>query len=128
MTTGLPIVRVPVLSKTIVSSVEIFSRMSPPLISKPFRAPSEVPTWKGHDPCLVADHSSATHFRQEVFLTATDLNACRLVYVHTKAQTTFQHPVRKLKLCSDDRCEEVLDYGQLHMTAKANTIPERQLE
>ena len=44
VTTGRPIVRVPVLSKTTVSRVCARSKTSPPLISNPCLAPSEVPT------------------------------------------------------------------------------------
>ena len=41
---GLPVVRVPVLSKTTVSSLWTFSKTSPPLINSPRSAPIPVPT------------------------------------------------------------------------------------
>ncbi len=44
VTTGVPRVRVPVLSKITVVSWYAFSRLSPPLISMPFSAPRPVPT------------------------------------------------------------------------------------
>lgn len=44
VTVGLPIVNVPVLSNTIVLTVENLSKILPPRKSSPFVAPSEVPT------------------------------------------------------------------------------------
>lgn len=44
VTTGLPSVRVPVLSNTIVLTIENFSNILPPRKSNPLLAPSEVPT------------------------------------------------------------------------------------
>lgn len=44
LTTGLPIVRVPVLSNTIVFTAENFSKTFPPRSSSPLVAPNEVPT------------------------------------------------------------------------------------
>lgn len=44
VTTGLPIVRVPVLSNTIVFTIENFSKIFPPRKSSPLFAPNEVPT------------------------------------------------------------------------------------
>ncbi len=41
---GSPLVKVPVLSKTIVSSLWAVSKLSPPLIKIPFSAPLPVPT------------------------------------------------------------------------------------
>jgi hypothetical protein len=46
VTTGLPIVRVPVLSNTTEFTIENFSRTFPPRKSSPLVAPNEVPTWK----------------------------------------------------------------------------------
>mmetsp|Transcript_23783 Transcript_23783/g.44689 ORF Transcript_23783/g.44689 Transcript_23783/m.44689 type:complete len:233 (-) Transcript_23783:1643-2341(-) len=43
-TSGLPMVRVPVLSKTTAVTLASFSKQSPPLISTPFLAPTPVPT------------------------------------------------------------------------------------
>lgn len=45
VTTGLPTVRVPVLSNTTVFTMANFSRMFPPRKSSPLLAPKEVPTW-----------------------------------------------------------------------------------
>lgn len=45
VTTGLPTVRVPVLSNTTVFTIANFSRMFPPRRSKPLLAPKEVPTF-----------------------------------------------------------------------------------
>lgn len=45
VTTGRPTVRVPVLSNTIVSIDETFSRISPPRMRRPLRAPRDVPTY-----------------------------------------------------------------------------------
>ena len=44
VTTGLPIVRVPVLSNTTAFTMANFSRMFPPRKSNPLLAPKEVPT------------------------------------------------------------------------------------
>lgn len=49
VTTGLPIVRVPVLSNTMVLTIENLSNISPPRHSIPLVAPNEVPTWKMFD-------------------------------------------------------------------------------
>lgn len=45
VTTGLPIVRVPVLSNTIVFTIANLSKILPPRHSSPLVAPNEVPTW-----------------------------------------------------------------------------------
>jgi len=45
VTTGLPTVRVPVLSNTTVFTIANFSRMFPPRRSKPLLAPKDVPTF-----------------------------------------------------------------------------------
>lgn len=45
VTVGLPIVNVPVLSNTIVLTVENLSKILPPRKSSPLVAPSDVPTW-----------------------------------------------------------------------------------
>lgn len=61
VTTGLPIVRVPVLSNTIVSTVENFSKILPPRQSIPLVAPNDVPTWKTfHVRQNVKSHISST--------------------------------------------------------------------
>lgn len=45
VTRGLPIVKVPVLSNTNVSTPANFSKTFPPRKSRPLVAPNEVPTW-----------------------------------------------------------------------------------
>lgn len=45
VTTGLPTVRVPVLSNTMVFTMANFSRMFPPRRSNPLLAPKDVPTF-----------------------------------------------------------------------------------
>lgn len=46
MTVGLPIVNVPVLSNTIVFTIEKLSKTLPPRKSNPLVAPSDVPTFR----------------------------------------------------------------------------------
>lgn len=68
VTVGLPIVSVPVLSKTTVFTVENLSRTLPPRKSKPLVAPSEVPTFT--QKCLIISSASAVRIMPGFSMTA----------------------------------------------------------